>query len=267
MINSDEHEMRAVPPVRRFQVDELEVRVYAARAQLAAAAAAEAAEWLRTAIHQRGQARVILASAASQMQFLEALTAAPDLEWGRVTVFHMDEYLGLPADHPASFRRFLRERVASRVRPRAVHWIEGDALEPLKEVGRYAALLQEGPIDLCCLGIGENGHIAFNDPPVADFQDPHWIKLVALDEACRRQQVGEGWFPDLDAVPRYAYTLTVPALIRADRMIAVVPEQRKAKAVRDALCGPVSERCPASILRRHPRATLFLDLESASLLP
>lgn len=263
----EEPEARRRLPLRRFYVEQLEVRVYAEPAGLAAAAATEAAAWLGRAIRERGQARVILASAASQVQFLEALTAAPDLDWSRVTLFHMDEYLGLPADHPASFRRFLRERVLSRVRPRAMHWIQGDALEPLKEVARYRALLQEGPIDLCGLGIGENGHVAFNDPPVADFQDPEWIKLVALDEACRRQQVGEGWFADLDAVPRYAYTLTVPALCRAERMIAVVPERRKARAVREALCGPVTERCPASVLRRHPRATLFLDVESASLLP
>ncbi len=258
--------LATVPPVRTFRVDALEVRVYSDQPALAAAAAAEAAACLRAALARRGEARAILASATSQIQFLAALTAAPDLDWSRVTLFHMDEYLGLSADHPASFRRFLREHLAAKIRPRALHLIAGDAPEPLKEIARYTALLQEAPIDLCCLGIGENGHIAFNDPPVADFHDPHTLKLVALDEACRRQQVGEGCFPNLEAVPRYAYTLTVPTLCQAGRLVCVVPERRKARAVRDALRGPVSESCPASILRRQPHATLFLDAESASLL-
>lgn len=253
-------------PLRTFLVDALEVRVYPDQPTLAAAAAALAAGVLRQALARQGTARAILASATSQIQFLAALTAAPDLDWSRVTLFHMDEYLGLGADHPASFRRFLREHVAAKIRPRALHLIAGDAPEPLKEIARYTALLHEAPIDLCCLGIGENGHVAFNDPPVADFHDPHTLKLVALDEACRRQQVGEGCFPSLEAVPRYAYTLTVPALCRAGRLVCVVPERRKARAVRDALRGPVSETCPASILRRQPHATLFLDAESAALL-
>ena len=255
-----------LPPGRTFRVDALEVRVYPDQPALAAAAAREAAECLRAALARRGEARAILASATSQIQFLAALTAAPDLDWSRVTLFHMDEYLGLPADHPASFRRFLREHVAAKIRPRALHLIAGDAPQPLQEIARYTALLEAAPVDLCCLGIGENGHLAFNDPPVADFQDPHTLKLVQLDEACRRQQVGEGCFPNLDAVPRYAYTLTVPALCRAARLIGVVPERRKARAVRDALRGPIRETCPASILRRQPHATLFLDADSASLL-
>lgn len=256
----------AAPPGRTFRVDALEVRVYPDASILAAAAAQEAAACLRAALHQRGAARAILASATSQIQFLAALTAAPDLDWSRVTLFHMDEYLGLSADHPASFRRFLREHVAAKIQPRALHLIAGDAPEPLREIARYTALLEEAPVDLCCLGIGENGHVAFNDPPVANFQDPHTLKLVQLDEACRRQQVGEGCFPSLEAVPRYAYTLTVPALCRAGRLICVVPEHRKARAVRDALRGPIRETCPASILRRQPHATLFLDAESASAL-
>lgn len=256
----------AVSPVRTFRVDALEVRIYPDQPALAAAAACEAAEGLRAALSRRGEARAILASATSQIQFLAALTAAPDLDWSGVTLFHMDEYLGLPADHPASFRRFLREHVAAKIRPRALHLMAGDAPQPLQEIARYTALLEAAPVDLCCLGIGENGHLAFNDPPVADFADPHPMKLVALDEACRRQQVGEGCFPSLEAVPRYAYTLTVPTLCRAERLICVVPERRKARAVRDALCGPIHETCPASILRRQPHATLFLDAESASLL-
>ncbi len=256
------------PPAaeRTFQVDALEVRLYPDQPALAAAAAHAAAAVLREALTRRGEARAILASATSQIQFLAALTATPDLDWSRVALFHMDEYLGLPADHPASFRRFLQEHVAAKIRPSALHLIAGDAPQPLQEIARYTALLEATPLDLCCLGIGENGHLAFNDPPVADFDDPHPMKLVELDEACRRQQVGEGCFPSLEAVPRYAYTLTLPTLCRATRLVCVVPERRKAVAVRDALYGPIHPACPASILRRQPHATLFLDAASASLL-
>ncbi len=249
-----------------LQVDALQVRILPAQADLAVAAAAAAADCLRRALDRKGAARAIIASATSQIQFLASLTAIPGLDWSRITLFHMDEYLGIPADHPASFRRFLREHVLSRVQPRAFHFVAGDAPEPLDEVDRYAALLQAEPVDLCCLGIGENGHLAFNDPPVADFQDPRCLKLVELDEACRQQQVGEGCFPSLEAVPRYAYTLTIPTLCRADRLIGVVPERRKARAVRSALTGPIAPSCPASILRRQSQATLFLDADSASAL-
>lgn len=251
---------------RTFQVDALEVRIYPDQPAMAAAAAHVAAAFLREALTRHGEARAILASATSQIQFLAALTAAPDLDWSRVTLFHMDEYLGIRPDHPASFRRFLREHVAAKIQPQALHLIAGDAPQPLQEIARYTALLEAAPVDLCCLGIGENGHLAFNDPPVADFDDPHPVKLVELDEACRRQQVGEGCFPSLDAVPRYAYTLTLPTLCRAARLVCVVPERRKAAAVRETLYGPIHTACPASILRRQPHATLFLDAESAALL-
>ncbi|MCX8154934.1 MAG: glucosamine-6-phosphate deaminase [Verrucomicrobiae bacterium] len=247
-----------------FKVEALAVRVYDSQPAMAAAAAAEVRDYLAAVLAAQGQARVILASAASQEQFLAALTALPGVEWGRVRLFHMDEYLGISAEHPASFRRFLRERVELKVRPLAFHYIQGEALEPLQEIERYTALLSEGPVDLCCLGIGENGHIAFNDPPVADFADRRVMKLVQLDERCRRQQVGEGAFPNLAAVPQYAYTLTVPALCAARKMVCVVPERRKAEAVRLALAGPVSTQCPASILRRQPQAVLYLDAESAA---
>lgn len=253
-------------PIRCRRVELLEIRVYPDEAALAVAAAHEAAAVLQGAIRQRGRARVVFACAASQIRFLEALTARTDVDWARVEVFHMDEYLGLTADHPASFRRFLRERLVQKVQPGRVQELRGDAPEPLKEVRRYEALLKEAPVDLCCLGIGENGHLAFNDPGVADFEDPDLVKLVALDEACRRQQVGEGWFPHLEAVPRFAYTLTLPALCRARRLLAVVPERRKALAIARALTGPIDPACPASILRRHGSATLFLDLESAALM-
>ena len=254
------------PPLRSFPVDALGVCVYASLEDLAQAAAVEAQRFLVATLQVQPDARVILASAASQVRFLEVLTALPGLDWSRVTLFHMDEYLGLPADHPASFRRFLHEHVAMRVRPGVCHDLAGDAAYPQAECARYARLLGERPVDLCCLGIGENGHLAFNDPPVADFADPLAVKIVTLDEACRRQQVGEGAFPTLAAVPTQALTLTIPALCAARRMLCVVPERRKAQAVRDALCGPISPACPASVLRRQTHCTLFLDADSAALL-
>jgi glucosamine-6-phosphate deaminase len=223
-------------------------------------------EYLRQLLISQGHAAAILASAASQVKFLDALARLPGLDWSRITLFHMDEYLGISSEHPASFRRFMRERVENRIRPHRFHYLEGDTLEPVNECERYASLLRAQPIDLCVLGIGENGHIAFNDPPVADFQDPLWVKLVKLDEPCRRQQVGEGAFPNFEAVPQYAFSLTIPALCSARKLLCVVPEKRKAEAVKAALQGPISTVCPASILRQQPHATLFLDADSASLL-
>lgn len=240
------------------------MRVFASQPDLAAEVAQTAGEILREAIARQGRAAVVLAAANSQVHALAALVAERGIDWGRVTVLHMDEYLGLAASHPASFRRFLQERVVDRVRPSAFHGIDGEAMEPLTECDRYGRLLGAQPIDLCLLGIGENGHLAFNDPPVADFADPRLVKLVKLDEACRRQQVGEGHFPSLEAVPQFAYTLTIPALCAARRMLCIVPELRKARAVRDALRGPLSTACPASFLRRQGHCTLYLDRDSAS---
>ena len=247
-----------------FRVGDLLVETHPTHEQMAAAAAAAVAHSLHQTIAELGRARVIFASAASQIRFLDALVRDDRVDWARVTGFHMDEYLGIDPAHPASFRRFLRERLAERVRFEAFEFIQGEADEPIKECDRYTALLRAAPIDLCVLGIGENGHVAFNDPPVADFDDPRVVKLVALDQACRRQQVGEGAFPSLEAVPRYAYTLTVPALCAARRLVCVVPETRKAAAVRQALQGPISTACPASVLRRQPHATLYLDADAAA---
>lgn len=258
--------MNPVPaPTRSFHVDSLAVEVYASQADMAQAAAAQVQAHLRAVLARQSGARAILASATSQVAFLAALTSARGIDWPRVTLFHMDEYLGVTDHHPASFRRFMREHVASNLSVAAMHYLSGDADQPLAECRRYGDLLNRQPIDLCCLGIGENGHVAFNDPPVADFEDPDTVKLVKLDEACRQQQVGEGCFPDLASVPQYAFTLTVPALLKAERLFCVVPERRKAEAVRDTLRGDVATRCPASILRRHPAATLYLDADSASL--
>src|SRR5688572_22829813 len=247
-------------------VDALAVRIHAAAADLAQDAAQCAQQQLQEALAARGSAAVILATGNSQIQFLEALAVRGGVDWSKITLFHMDEYLGIDANHVGSFRRYMRERVEARLRPKQFHYIEGDTLLPLAECARYAGLLAEQPIDLCCLGIGENGHLAFNDPPVADFSDPNPIKLVKLEDACRQQQVGEGYFPNLASVPQYAFTLTIPMLCSARRMLCIVPEQRKAQAVKNALSGPIHTACPASFLRRQSHCTLFLDGESANLL-
>jgi len=253
-------------PTKTFQADQLSVRVFATEADLALDVASIARHHLQEVLSEKGSARVILATGNSQIQFLGALIKLGGVDWSRITLFHMDEYLGIRTDHPASFRRYMRERVEQVVKPLAFNYLEGDAMQPLDECDRYTRLLDEAPIDLCCLGIGENGHIAFNDPPVANFEDPRKVKIVKLDEGCRLQQVGEGHFPSLDAVPQYALTLTVPMLCSAERMLCVVPEERKAKAVKGSLHGPVSTDCPGSFLRTQSHATLFLDAASASLL-
>ena len=252
------------PGPRTFTVDQLEVRVHPDVAALAQEAAARAHALLVQAIAARGAATAILATGNSQLAFLDLLVARAGIDWSRVTIFHMDEYLGLGADHPASFRRYMRERVAARVRPKVFHYLAGDAELPIAECRRYQALLRAQSIDLCCLGIGENGHLAFNDPPVASFDTPDWVTLVKLDEACRRQQVGEGHFPALADAPAYALTLTIPALCAAECMLAIVPERRKAAAVATALRGPIATSSPASFLRRQSHCTLLLDEESAS---
>jgi glucosamine-6-phosphate deaminase len=249
-----------------FEVDRLAVRVFDDDRELGAAAAADAAATIADAVAARGVAHVMLATGNSQFAFLDALVARDDVDWSAVIAFHMDEYVGLPPSHPASFQRYMRERVAARAPVREFHYLQGDAPDAGAEAERYAALLRAHPLDLCCLGIGENGHLAFNDPPVADFDDPLDVKLVELDDACRRQQVGEGHFATVADVPAQAITVTVPALLRARRVQAVVPEQRKAVPVRAALHGRITTACPASALRHHADATLYLDRESASLL-
>lgn len=253
-------------PQKVFRVDALQVFVFNSADDLAKAASSSAAAVLGKAISDRGSARAILASATSQIKFLECLSEIPGIHWDAISLFHMDEYLGIASDHPASFRRFMRERVQERFKPGVFNYIEGDAMEPLTECERYARLLRVGPVDLCCLGIGENGHVAFNDPAVACFHDSRDVKLVKLDLKCRMQQVGEGCFPHLPAVPQYAFTLAIPMLCSALKMICVVPEKRKAQAVKDALTGPIDPACPASVLRQQSHASLFLDLDSASLL-
>ncbi|MBI1842916.1 MAG: glucosamine-6-phosphate deaminase [Verrucomicrobia bacterium] len=250
----------------RFQVDQLSVRLCVDRPTLAREAARMAHDHLAETLRRQGHAAVILATGNSQIQFLDELVKLGGIDWSVVTLFHMDEYLGISANHAASFRRYMREKVESRVRPKAFHYLAGDAAQPIQECERYSGLLGAQPIDLCCMGVGENGHIAFNDPPVADLNDPLRVKIVQLDHECRMQQVGEGHFPSLEAVPQYALTLTITALCSARRIICICPETRKAKAVKAMLEGPIGAACPASALRRQPQATLLLDPESASLL-
>jgi len=243
-----------------------EVSVLPTPAAMAATAADTAAEILRGVVARHGVAHAMFATGNSQLAFIDALLAADrSVPWSDVVVFHMDEYVGVGPDHPAGFRHWIHDRIAVRAHPRATHYLDGLA-PPAAECARYAALLEEHPLDLCCLGIGENGHLAFNDPPVADFDDPLDVKVVTLDEGCRRQQVNEGHFPTDADVPAQAMTVTIPALLRAHRVLAVVPEGRKAGPVRSALEGPISTSCPASILQRTPHATVFLDPDSAALL-
>jgi len=247
------------------RVDALDVEVHGSPAALAAAAAHRCAEVLGRAVADRGQAHAMFATGNSQLAFVDAVCSLPGVPWADVVVFHMDEYVGIGPDHPASFQRWIRERITERVHPRDVHYVDGLA-EPDRACAEYAGLLADLPLDICCLGIGENGHLAFNDPGVAEFDDPFDVKEVELDEPCRLQQVHEGHFPDLGAVPRRAITVTVPALLRPAVVLAVVPEERKAEPVRTTLCGPVSEACPATALRTKAGATLFLEPASAALL-
>jgi glucosamine-6-phosphate deaminase len=254
-----------VPIVVR-RVDRLDVEVHRDAAALARAAADRAAHTLRAAVEERGVAHAMFATGNSQLDFVDALTTlTPDVPWSETVVFHMDEYVGIGPDHPAGFQRWIRERIVDRVHPRSAYYVDGLG-DPGLSCLHYAELLQAHPLDLCCLGIGENGHLAFNDPPVADFDDPLDVKEVSLDQASRTQQVNEGHFEDLARVPTRAITVTVPALLRARSVMAVAPEHRKAEPVRASLEGPVWPACPASALRTKDSATLFLDPGSASLL-
>ncbi len=246
----------------------LNLSIHLSRAELGRAAAERSAEIIRAAIAARGRARLLVATGNSQLDLIEHLTAQP-LEWSRVDAFHLDEYVGIAPDHPASFRHWIRTRFEEKVRPGSMHYIRGDAPDPDQEARRYSALLLADAIDLAFVGFGENGHIAFNDPPVADFADPLTVKRVALDPASRAQQVNEGHFPNLAAVPREALSVTCSGLMRAMYWVCSVPEARKAAAVRAALEDPIGPACPATMVRLRPRdrSFIFLDRESAALLP
>lgn len=248
---------------RNLTVDNLNVLIYGDPIEMGQASADFVEKKLNEAILDKGSANLVLATGASQFSFLKAL-GEKELDWQKITVFHLDEYKGISDSHPASFRKYLKDRILDHVQPKKVHFLRGDAEDLGGEMQRYANLLMKHPIDIACIGIGENGHIAFNDPPVADFNDPDLVKLVTLDEACRNQQLGEGWFLTFDDVPEQALTLTVPAIVSCKCISCVVPDERKAEAVYKTLYGEVSTDCPASILRTHPNTTLFLDSGSAS---
>ena len=243
-------------------VGRLWVRVFPSERELDVASADDAAHVLQSAVSARGAANAMFATGNSQLGFLEELVTR-DVDWSKVVVFHMDEYVGVGPDHPAGLGRYIRRRIADRVHPRTVHYLQGTG-DAEVECRRYADLLGRHPLDLCCLGIGENGHLAFNDPAVADFDDPRDVKVVELDAECRAQQVNEGHFASIEAVPTHAITVTIPALLRARRLIVNAPEARKAAPVRAALEGPLSTACPASVLRTCAHARLHLDRDSAS---
>jgi len=258
--------MPVADPVRSLRADRLTVQIYRGRNEMAAAAAAAAAGRLRAAIAERGEARVVFASAPSQVEFLNALAGAADLDWRRVTAFHLDEYLDFPAHAPQAFGQFLREHLFDRVRPSQVWFLDGTAQDVSGEIERYGRLLGAARLDLGCVGVGENGHLAFNEPDTTDFDDPALLRVVALDEQSRRQQVHDGCFHALDAVPTRAITLTVPAIVSARAIVCVVPGPTKREALRRVVHGAVSATCPASVLRRHADAVLFADVEAAAAL-
>ena len=249
--------------IKAFEVDRLHGQVYENRKQMGIAAAAVVSHRMRQLLEEQGTLAMVFAAAPSQNEFLDALVErTASLDWGKVAVFQMDEYIGLPLDAPQRFSTFLKQRIWDKVRPGQVHLMNmhGDAAE--LECERYSALIAKQPIDIVCFGIGENGHIAFNDPPVANFQDDRLMKVVELDESCRRQQVNDGCFPSLDEVPRTAMTLTIPALMSGKELYGIVPGARKKQAVYQTLHGPVTTACPASIIRQHPNCTLFVDQEA-----
>jgi glucosamine-6-phosphate deaminase len=240
------------------------LRVFDDKVSLGKAAASQAATAIRSAIADRGQARVVAASAASQFEFLEALTATPGIPWKQVELFHLDEYIGLPMTHAASFCKFLQERLIAKTGIINYHLLDGSQ-DPAEVIRSASKAISASPIDIAFVGIGENGHIAFNDPP-ADFDTEEPYIIVALDHACRLQQVGEGWFTDIDAVPKQAISMSVGQVLKAKEILAVVPDARKAPAIKACFDGPISPMSPASILRNHSNSTVYLDRQSSALL-
>jgi glucosamine-6-phosphate deaminase len=250
-------------PIYETKFEDLQSSVYQTNEELGMAAAKEATDILAVAIRNKGEANAIIATGNSQLTFLKAMRAMP-VEWSKINIFHMDEYVGLDPIHPASFPRFLKLHLLDYIQPKAFFPIPPSTQKNAENVCKdYEVLLGAYPADLCVLGIGENGHLAFNDPPCADFEDPRLVKIVRLDVASRRQQVGEGHFKNIDEVPTHAITLTIPALLAAQHVLALVPELRKADAVYRSLIDPINEECPGSILRKTPRAHLYLDIFSA----
>ncbi|HEX7003594.1 MAG TPA: glucosamine-6-phosphate deaminase [Trueperaceae bacterium] len=252
--------------IASFEADRLLVHIFEDRVAAGEAAARGVAEDMRELVRARGSLGMVFASAPSQLELLQALVVTPDLPWNRVAAFHLDEYVGIGSDEPRSFVRFLREHLFERVEMAETHLLNGVASSAAEECQRYQALLRSHRLDIACIGIGENGHIAFNEPGETDFDDPRLVRLVELDQASRRQQVNEGLFGSLDEVPTEAMTLTVPAITSVKRIHCIVPGRNKARAVERTVEGEMSTACPASVLRAHPGAVLYLDRESASLL-
>ena len=243
----------------------MQIHILKSKDAMGAAAAHTAVAHLQAAITGRGEANLILATGMSQFEMLESLVAQ-DVDWSRVTAFHLDEYIGLPESHPASFRKYLKERFVDQVPGlKQFHFVNGSADDPAEECRRLGDLIRGRTIDVACIGIGENGHLAFNDPP-ADFETEEPYIIVNLDEACRRQQLGEGWFPSLEAVPQRAISMSIRQIMKSEAIICTVPDARKAEAVQKAVEGPVTPDLPSSILQRHPRCDLYLDAASAALL-
>src|SRR6185437_1525828 len=242
----------------------MDIKVFKDKASLARAAGDQAAGTIRSAISEKGAARIIAATGASQFEFLDALTAMPDIDWKRVEMFHLDEYIGIPLSHPASFRSYLLKRLINKVGINRYHLLDGER-DPASVAREVGAKLASAPIDVAFVGVGENGHLAFNDPP-ADFETEDPYLVVNLDEACRRQQMGEGWFATLEDVPRTALSMSVRQILKAREIICIVPDSRKARAVAACFEGEVSPNAPASILRTHSRCTVYLDNNSAELL-
>lgn len=241
----------------------METRVFGSVSEMGKAAARYGAEAIRSALAAHDRATIILATGTSQLSMLQALAAEPSIEWSRVTVFHLDEYVGLTEAHPASFVRYLKERFVSRVNLAAFHAVRGDAADPQAECRRLADLIRRHQVDVAFIGIGENGHLAFNDPP-ADFDTEEPYIVVTLDEACRKQQVGEGWYASIADVPKKAISMSIRHILSSRRLVVTVPDERKADAVKCALEGEITNRCPASILRTHPDCVIFLDRPAAS---
>jgi glucosamine-6-phosphate deaminase len=249
-----------------MQADNLVVRLYGDRLTMGAEAANMVVERVETLLRQQNSVNMIFAAAPSQNEFLAALTQKSSIDWTRVNAFHMDEYIGLPEDESRLFASFLKEKIFNRLSFKTINYINGNAANLQNECKRYAELLIKYPPDIVCMGIGENSHIAFNDPPVADFHDPLKVKVVSLDSECRQQQVNDGCFKELADVPTQAITLTIPALMAGKYIYCIVPGDKKAKAVYNTLKADIIEKHPSTILRRHPDAVLFLDKDSGSLL-
>ena len=242
----------------------MQLKIFTTKAELGRAAARDAAAIITRAIAERNSAYVIAATGASQFEFLDALTLEP-IDWSKVTFFHLDEYVDLPESHPASFRRYLRERIVSRVHPRAFHFIDGEAGDVHDECRRVGQLITQQPVDVAFVGIGENGHLAFNDPP-ADFDTDEPYIVVTLDDACRQQQVGEGWFKSIDEVPAQAISMSIKQILRSLEILCIVPDSRKAAAVKACVELNANPMHPASILQTHERVRLYLDRDSSALL-